>query len=70
LDGFRNLYPMDLEGVEVYRGYAESVDGEFPDRCGQIFIWRRSDWGNPFTWKRGFFAAGLGAVLWALSTLF
>lgn len=70
LSGFRNLDYLDLEGIEVYRGYSESVDGEFPDRCGQIFIWRRSDWGNPFTWKRTFGALSFGAVMWAIATLF
>lgn len=69
LGGFREFYAMDLEGVEVYRGYSESVDGEFPNSCGQIFIWRKADWGNPFTWRRAFAALGLGSVLWALSSL-
>lgn len=67
LSGFRNFDYLDMEGIEVYRGYSESVDGEFPNRCGQVFLWRRSDWGNPFTWKRGFVALGLGAILWALT---
>lgn len=70
LSGFRNFDYLDMEGIEVYRGYSESVDGEFPNRCGQVFLWRRTDWGNPFTWGRGLLAAGLGAVLWALSSLF
>jgi len=64
------LQTMDLEGVEVYRGFSESVDGVFPDSCGQIFLWRKSDWGNPITWGRAFFALGLAAVVFALSTLF
>lgn len=70
LGGFREIESMDLEGVEVYRGFAESVDGIMPDQCGQIFIWRRADWGNPFAWGRAFVAVGLGALLLALAALF
>jgi hypothetical protein len=70
MGGFRELYPLDLEGIEVYRGLSESVDGEVPNLCGQIFLWRRSDWGNPITWKRAFLALALGAALWALTSLF
>lgn len=66
LGGYRELQVMDLEGVEVYRGYSEVVHGYFPDQCGVILFWRKPDWGNPFTWKRAFLAAGLGAVLWML----
>jgi hypothetical protein len=69
LSGFRNLDYLDMEGIEVYRGYSESVDGEFPNRCGQIFLWRRTDWGNPITWERTFMALGLGSILLALASL-
>ena len=69
LNGYRDFEPTDLEGIEVYRGYSEAVDGEFPNSCGQIFIWRRSDWGNPITWRRTFIALGLGAILWAITGL-
>ena len=69
LGGFRNFFPDDLEGIEVYRGYAEAVPGEFPDECGQIFLWRRPNWGNPITWRRTFVAVGLGAVAWFLTSL-
>jgi hypothetical protein len=61
---------MDLEGAEVYRGYAESVDGVMPNECGQIFLWRKADWGNPFGWGRALLGVGVGAILLALATLF
>jgi hypothetical protein len=70
LGGQGDILPMDLEGVEVYRGFSESVDGVFPNSCGQIFLWRKSDWGNPITWGRAFFALGFAAVVFALSTFF
>ncbi|NNM07287.1 MAG: TonB-dependent receptor [Gemmatimonadetes bacterium] len=69
LGGFRSFVPDDLEGIEVYRGYGEAVPGEFPDECGQVFLWRRPDWGNPITWGRTFAAVGLGAVVWFLTSL-
>jgi hypothetical protein len=65
----REIWTLDLEGVEVYRGYSEAVPGIFPNRCGQIFLWRTSDWGNPFTWRRTFFALGLGGILLGLAAL-
>lgn len=58
LGGYRRILTMDLEGVEVYRGYSEAVHGYFPNSCGLIFLWRRPDWGNPFTWRRAFLAGG------------
>jgi hypothetical protein len=70
LGGYRAIELMDLEGVEAYRGYSESVDGVFPNSCGQIFLWRKDDWGNPFTWRRGFFAVGLAALAWGVASLF
>ena len=68
LGGYRGFVPDDLEGIEVYRGYGESVPGEFPDECGQVFFWRKPDWGNPFTWRRTFAAVGLGALAWFLTS--
>lgn len=66
LGGFREIELMDMEGVEVYRGYSEAQEGIFPHPCGQIFLWRKTDWGHPFTWRRAFYAAGLLAVSWAI----
>jgi len=70
LGGYREIQTMDLEGVEVYRGYSEGVPGYFPNRCGQVFLWRKTDWGNPFAWNRLFLAGGLMALLLALASLF
>jgi hypothetical protein len=69
LGGYRDFVPDDIEGIEVYRGYGEAVPGEFPDDCGQVFLWRRPDWGNPIRWRRAFAAVGLGAVVWFLASL-
>lgn len=70
LGGYRDIQVMDLEGVEVYRGYSEAVAGYFPNRCGQVFLWRRPDWGNPFAWGRLFLAGGLMALALTLASLF
>ncbi len=70
LGGFREITLQDLEGVEVYRGYEESVEGEFPDPCGQIFLWRKREWGHPFSWSRVFGLVGMGAALLLLGILF
>ena len=66
-----SLMPVmeDLEGVEVYRGRFEVVDGYWPDECGIIFLWRKNDWGNPFTWKRTFVFGGFGALFLAIALL-
>jgi hypothetical protein len=61
----RNLYPGDLEGVEVYRGPFEPVDGYWISRCGAIFLWRKKDWGIPLTVKN-FILAAIGGTLWFL----
>lgn len=60
---------MDLEGIEVYRGRFEHVEGYWPSDCGMIFLWRKEDWGNPFTWRRAFFAGGLLGLLLSLHFL-
>jgi len=57
LDGIQTswdrLPPMeDIEGVELYRTRFEQVDGYWPSTCGIVFLWRRPDWGNPFSWSR------------------
>ncbi len=70
LMGFREIAVLDLEGVEVYRGFSESVHGYFPDRCGQIFLWRKSDWGNPFRWGTAFLGLGMLAFGVAIASLF
>lgn len=69
LGGYREIQLIDLEGVEVYRGYSEAVPGYFPDGCGTIFLWRKPDWGNPFAWDRLFLGAGLAAVALAIASL-
>ena len=69
LGGYRTIQVLDLEGVEVYRGYSEAVHGYFPNSCGMIFLWRKPDWGNPFSWRRVFLAGGLMAIAWAVSVI-
>lgn len=69
LGGYRELQTMDLEGVEVYRGYSEAVEGH-PNRCGTVFLWRRADWGNPMSFGGAVLAAGLGALSLLIFTLF
>jgi hypothetical protein len=70
LGGYREILALDLEGVEVYRGYSEAVHGYFPNRCGTIFLWRKADWGNPLSWGRGFLAVGMLALGIIISSLF
>jgi hypothetical protein len=70
LGGYRAIQVLDLEGVEVYRGYSEVIHGYFPNSCGLVFLWRKKDWGNPLSWGRFFLAVGLLAVGWAISSLF
>jgi len=67
---YRELQMMDLEGIEIYRGRFEKVEGYFPSDCGMIFLWRRPDWGNPFSRGRVAMAGGLLALLIALGSLF
>ncbi len=73
VDGFetnyRELQLMDLEGIEVYQGRWENVDGYFPSDCGVIFLWRRPDWGHPFSWGKALAAGGLIGVLIAIAAL-
>jgi len=70
LGGYREIHVLDLEGVEVYRGFSESVPGYFPDRCGQIFLWRKPDWGNPFSIGRVFLALGMLGLGVGIAALF
>ncbi len=46
---YNSISVMDLEGVEVYRGRWEQPDGYWPSDCGIILLWRKKDWGNPFS---------------------
>ncbi|MFC1574875.1 carboxypeptidase regulatory-like domain-containing protein [Gemmatimonadota bacterium] len=69
MQSFHKIPVMDLEGVELYRGPFEPVDGYWPDRCGTIFLWRKNDFGSPFTWRRAFFAVGFGATIAGLGQL-
>lgn len=66
---YRELQLMDMEGVEVYKGWAENVPGYFPSDCGMIFLWRRPNWGNPFSWGKAIVTGGLLAVLAAIAAL-
>jgi hypothetical protein len=52
----------DIEGVEIYRTRFEQVDGYWPSTCGIVFMWRRPDWGNPFSWGRLILAGGFVSV--------
>lgn len=64
------LPPMeDIEGVEIYRGRFENVEGYWPSDCGAIFMWRKRDWGNPFSWRKLFLAVGFVAIGFALSQI-
>jgi hypothetical protein len=69
LGGYRTILTMDLEGVEVYRGYSEAVHGHFPNQCGMVFLWRRRDWGNPFSWSRLFMAGGFTVLAFAIALI-
>ena len=69
LTSWDRLPPMeDIEGVELYRTRFELVDGYWPSTCGVVFLWRRPDWGNPFSWSRLIMAGGFvsAALLFAL----
>lgn len=57
----------DIEGVEIYRTRFEQVEGYWPSRCGAVFMWRRTDWGNPFSWSRLFIAGGFAVLLAGLA---
>jgi len=73
LDGvetsYREILLMDVEGIEIYRGRLETPSGYFPSDCGMIFLWRRPDWGNPFTWGRLAIVSGLFALLIGIASL-
>lgn len=57
------LPPMeDIEGVEIYRTRFESVEGYWPSRCGAVFMWRKRDWGEPFSWGTFFIAVGFATI--------
>ncbi|MGM0668373.1 MAG: carboxypeptidase regulatory-like domain-containing protein [Gemmatimonadota bacterium] len=59
----------DIEGVEIYRTRFENVEGYWPSDCGIVFMWRKRDWGEPFSFGKLFLAAGLFAVGWALTLI-
>jgi len=64
------LPPMeDIEGVEIYRGRFEAAEGYWPSNCGAIFMWRKRDWGDPFSWRKLFIAVGFVALGFALSQI-
>lgn len=74
LDGlpttWERLPPMeDIEGVELYRTRFEQVDGYWPSTCGIVFMWRRTDWGNPFSWSRLILAGSLVSLGLLLSLI-
>lgn len=60
LDNF--VVPMDIEGIEVYRGSTPPVGGYFDDRgCGLVLVWTRRGTrdGRPFSWTRLIIGASL-----------
>jgi hypothetical protein len=66
-----SVRPVDLEGVEVYRGISE-MPAEYYDEghCGVILLWTRrdADGGRPFTVRRillGLAGAGIMLLLMA-----
>jgi hypothetical protein len=71
LTSWERLPPLqDIEGVEIYRGWGESVDGYWPSRCGAVYMWRKEDWGRPFGWQGVFIAGGLASLAVALALIF
>jgi hypothetical protein len=70
LTSWDRLPPMeDIEGVEIYESRFENVEGYWPSDCGIVFMWRKKDWGNAFSWKRLILAAGFVAIGFALSQI-
>ncbi|MGM0670077.1 MAG: TonB-dependent receptor plug domain-containing protein, partial [Gemmatimonadota bacterium] len=67
---YSTIQTMDLEGVEIYRGRFEQPDGYWTSDCGAIFLWRKRDWGNPFTVQRLLLAGGLTGMAFLLLSLF
>jgi hypothetical protein len=68
---WERLPPMeDIEGVEVYRGRFEMVEGYYPSECGAVYMWRWDDWGNPFSFGRFWLAVGLGTVGLLMTLIF
>lgn len=56
---YATLQVMDLEGVEVYRGAFERP-GFYPaSECGVVLLWRKKDWGDPFSFKTLALVGGL-----------
>ena len=66
----RVLVAGDTVGVEVYRTRFENVEGYWPSTCGIVFMWRKPDWGHPFTWGSLFIAIGFTSLAWAISLIF
>ncbi|MFC1790884.1 carboxypeptidase regulatory-like domain-containing protein [Gemmatimonadota bacterium] len=67
---FDNLVSVvDLEGVEIYRGQLERVEGYSPSTCGLILLWRKEDRGGGFSWRRLFFGVGLAALFYSFTFL-
>jgi hypothetical protein len=61
----------DIEGVEIYQSSRmETVEGDWPSPCGAVYVWRRSDWGTPFSWGKLVIAGGFLAAAWALALIF
>jgi hypothetical protein len=56
--------PGDLEGIEIYnRGDLDQVHGYVTEPCGAILLWRKRDWGSPFSFKKLGLVLGLGAIV-------
>lgn len=68
---YATLQVMDLEGVEVYRGAFERPDLYPASDCGVVLLWRKKDWGDPFSVKTLALVGGLAVgFLVLLGTLF
>ena len=67
---YRDIYPFELEGVEVYRGVYEPVDGYWTERCGTIFLWRKEHWAQPNNRRRMFALAGFAVVMGLITAFF
>jgi hypothetical protein len=61
---------LDLEGVEIYRGRSAPPEGYWPSDCGIILLWRKRDWGEPFSWGTLLLVGGLGALSLVAITAF
>ena len=66
------IRPEDVEGIEIYKGFTQ-IPPQYITRaaCGLVLVWTRMDapGAKPFSWKRLFIAAGVGATLLGVGRL-